>query len=96
MCAISKPDFNAFSSCEFYTASRVIKKLNLQKWFELSVHFIGVVIGMSMVSLEDIVNTGQKLEESYKKVGPHFVPKILTNMAAGLVSLQFGMKVSDL
>lgn len=50
---------------------------------------------MGMVSLDDIVNTGQTLKEKgYKRVSPHFVPKILANMASGLISVKFGFKVS--
>ena len=48
---------------------------------------------MSMVSLEEVKDIVEKFEVGYNKVSPHFVPKILSNMAAGLVSMQFGIKV---
>ena len=49
---------------------------------------------MGMVGLEDIVDTGMALKErGYKRVTPHFIPKILINMAAGHISLKFGLKV---
>lgn len=48
---------------------------------------------MSMVSLDEVKDIVEKFEVGYNKVSPHFVPKILSNMAAGLVSMQFGIKV---
>ena len=49
---------------------------------------------MGMASLDDIVDTGQTLvNKGYKGVSPHFVPKILVNMAAGNISIKHGFKV---
>ena len=49
-----------------------------------------------MVSLEDIVDTGTTLaQRGYSRVSPHFVPKILVNMAAGHISLKHNLKVCD-
>ena len=55
----------------------------------------GVAVGMGMVGLDDIVTTGCALtEKGYGKVSPHFIPRILINMAAGHISLKGGFKVS--
>ena len=55
----------------------------------------GVAVGMGMVGLEDIVETGVTLRErGYKRVPPYFIPRILINMAAGHISIKHGIKVN--
>jgi 3-oxoacyl-[acyl-carrier-protein] synthase II len=49
----------------------------------------GVAIASGGIgSLQDIVESSRNLDRSYKKVSPYFVPKILSNMAAGQVSIR--------
>lgn len=53
---------------------------------------IGVSVGVGMVDLEDVCQTAKALEISYSKVSPYFVPRILLNMAAGQISMAYGIQ----
>nr|XP_045618404.1 3-oxoacyl-[acyl-carrier-protein] synthase, mitochondrial-like isoform X2 [Procambarus clarkii] len=52
----------------------------------------GVAVGMGMVDLDDIIATNEKLQCKYSKVSPYFVPRILTNMAAGQISMKYSFQ----
>lgn len=53
----------------------------------------GVAIGNGGIgSLHEIISSYRNREKSYKKLSPFFVPRTLINMAAGNVSIKFGLK----
>ncbi len=53
----------------------------------------GVCFGMGMADLDDVFQTGKLLEShKYRSLSPYFVPRILTNMAAGMISMRFGLR----
>ena len=51
----------------------------------------GCVIGSGIGSISDIYSTTLQFQNG-KKISPYFVPKILTNMAAGNVSIKFNLR----
>ena len=53
----------------------------------------GVAIASGGIgSIQDVVDSSRLLDQSYKKVSPYFVPKILSNLASGHVSIKHGFK----
>lgn len=53
---------------------------------------IGTCIGSGMSSVREIASATRTVEQKgYRKLSPHFVPKVLTNSAAGHLSLEYGL-----
>lgn len=92
----SAADQKSMSPASLYALVAAEEALEMAKWkprSEVDRCRSGVAVGTGMVSLDDIVHTGAILKEKgYKRVSPHFVPKILANMASGLISLKYGLK----
>ncbi|CAG9783919.1 unnamed protein product [Diatraea saccharalis] len=52
----------------------------------------GVTLGIGMIDLKDVCETNDALKQGYNKVSPFFVPRILPNMAAGHISIKYGLR----
>ena len=54
---------------------------------------VGVAIGMGMSDLEEITNSVNIFRDRGPlRISPYFVPRVLTNMAAGIVSIRYGFR----
>eukprot|EP00795_Rhopilema_esculentum_P014154 gene14154-5155_t len=53
----------------------------------------GIAVGTGMTGLDEIASTGHAFyTQGYKKISPYFIPKILTNMPTGHISIRYGFK----
>ena len=53
---------------------------------------VGVAISSGVGALQEVVDGHSILENSYRKLSPFFIPKILINLAAGQVSVRHGLQ----
>ena len=68
-------------------------KLQPAQMSSSSLERAGVAIASGGIgSIQDVVDSTRLLDQSYKKVSPYFVPKILSNLASGHVSIKHGFK----
>ncbi|XP_031564108.1 3-oxoacyl-[acyl-carrier-protein] synthase, mitochondrial-like isoform X2 [Actinia tenebrosa] len=74
-------------------ASEALKDSKWKPTTELEKQRTGVCIGSGIGGIKDIPVTGAILKkEGYRKVSPFFVPRILVNMPAGVVSMHFELQ----
>ncbi|XP_055331772.1 3-oxoacyl-[acyl-carrier-protein] synthase, mitochondrial-like isoform X2 [Paramacrobiotus metropolitanus] len=52
----------------------------------------GVCVGMGMIDLQEVYDTGEQLKRGYSRVSPFFIPRILPNLAAGHISMRYGFQ----
>lgn len=52
----------------------------------------GVGVGVGMSDIDDILASGEAFQNRYSRVNPYFIPRILTNMAAGQISIKYGFQ----
>ncbi|KAK3247667.1 hypothetical protein CYMTET_42840 [Cymbomonas tetramitiformis] len=53
----------------------------------------GVAIGSGMSSASDMAEAGRLLKGGQgRRISPYFIPRILVNMAAGAVSMEYGFR----
>lgn len=93
---VSKSDLRSTSLATAYALSATKEALDDAQWHpesDADCRKTGVAIGNCMCDLEYVVDSGVALrEKGYNKMSPFFVPRILTNMPSGIVSIQNKLK----
>lgn len=77
-----------------YALAATQEALNDANWkFDHTYDNVGVAIGSGIGSFHDVYDNSIAFANGgYRKVQPLFIPKLLTNMAAGNVSIKFGLR----
>lgn len=77
----------------FASAQEAIKDSNWLPKTEEEKRYTGVAIGSAIGGVEEICSTNEHLSnQEYKKISPFSIPKMLVNLAAGWISLEYGLK----
>jgi len=81
--------YNTFTQYLLYCARNLFQKSNAK----LESHNTGSSIGTGIISIEDVLSAANNFLSSdakqRKKVSPHFIPKILPNMAASNLHINY-------
>ena len=96
-CALAKPgDEGSLSPFIRFALAAADEALAAANWRPESAaqrQRTGVAVGSGIGGLDDIVQASDTLRErGARRVSPHFVPKMLVNMAAGQVSIRAGLQ----
>ena len=96
-CSLSRPGDNSslspFIHFALAAADEALGSSDWQPTDEAALERAGVAIGSGIGSLTDIVEASTVLSaRGHRRVSPHFIPKMLVNMAAGQVSIRTGFK----
>ncbi|CAH0485547.1 unnamed protein product [Peronospora farinosa] len=85
-----EPDFIAFTLA---AAAEALKDSGWSPQSDEERERAGVAIGAGTGNIQEVMNVGQLIrEKKYRRVSPFFVTRFLTNLAAGHVSIEHGLK----
>lgn len=73
-------------------SKEALQDANLENMSDETKQNTGVAVGMGMVDLGDVCNSYESLKKGYHHINPFFVPRILPNMAAGQISIKYGLR----
>ncbi|XP_063706561.1 3-oxoacyl-[acyl-carrier-protein] synthase, mitochondrial [Culicoides brevitarsis] len=91
----SKSDMKSMSISTMYAIAATEEALKTSNWYpnnEVDKQRTGVAVGMGMIDFTDVCDTYEALKLGYNRVSPFFVPRILSNMAAGQISIRYGFQ----
>jgi len=90
---------NRFVQMALKAGNEAIQQSNLNEWLasidddDQRRNRIGVCIGSGMSSVREVVESARTIDQSgYRRLSPYFVPKVLSNSAAGRLSIEYGLR----
>ena len=89
----SKKELNKldrFTAFSIIAADEAIKQANISK--KLDFNRIGVIVGSGIGGIGTFENQHKKLLKHPKKVSPYFIPTMISDIAAGHISIKYGFK----
>ncbi|XP_077488074.1 3-oxoacyl-[acyl-carrier-protein] synthase, mitochondrial [Amblyomma americanum] len=93
---VSKSELRSIPMATVYAMAAAKEALDNARWHpnaDTDCRSTGVAIGMAMSDLDYIIDSGITFrQKGYSKVSPYFVPRILTNMASGHISIQHKLR----
>lgn len=85
-------EYSTFIQYAMYASDLAIKHANIDIK-NIDKDNFGVAIGSGGIgSLDDIIESNKLLDTSFKKLSPYFIPKVLSNMPAGQVSIRHSLR----
>ncbi|KAI9364342.1 thiolase-like protein [Zopfochytrium polystomum] len=93
---VPKADMSKTSEFMHFAYAAAQQALEDADWFpkdERSRSRTGVCVGSGIGSIEEVADMSFRLySKGYKKVGPFTIPRMLCNMAAGNISIRYGLR----
>ena len=89
----SKKELNKldrFTAFSIIAADEAIKQANIPK--SLDFNRIGVIVGSGIGGIGTFENQHKRLLKHPKKVSPYFIPTMISDIAAGHISIKYGFK----
>lgn len=93
----TKSQQRTLSRSTLYTLMAAREVMDDAKWNpekdDVNTRRCGVAIGSGMIDFGEVIAANDKLrKEGYSRVSPHFITKVLLNLPAGYVSMEYGLK----
>ena len=92
---INKKEMNKmdrFTQFAVIASDQAIESSNLNSYKGLNKERVGVIIGSGIGGISTLTEQHIRLQKSPKRVSPFFIPSLISDIAAGHVSIKYGFK----
>ena len=92
---IDKKELNKmdrFTQFAVIASDQAVQSSNLNSYKSLDKERVGVIIGSGIGGIQTLTEQHIRLQKSPKRVSPFFIPSLISDIAAGHVSIKYGFK----